>query len=136
MVSHNLPLVKPCWLSQITSSSQVCLNISSRRICSMIFPGTVVTLTILQFPGSSYLFLIKMGIMSPFFKSPGTSLDSHYFLNEMVTGLATTSAGFLTNLGHMPSNSIGLYVVTLKCSQTCSLLTVGGMLFCLLLPRG
>jgi len=29
----------------------VCLNISSRRICSIIFPGTEVRLPGLQFPG-------------------------------------------------------------------------------------
>jgi len=39
MGQARLPLVKPCWLSCITSSSRVCLNISSRRIHSVIFPG-------------------------------------------------------------------------------------------------
>ena len=37
LVRQDLPLVKPCWLSHIT--------IASRRICSMIFPGTEVKLT-------------------------------------------------------------------------------------------
>ena len=45
LVRHDLPLVKSCWLSQITSLYCMCLNIASRRMCSMIFPGTEVRLT-------------------------------------------------------------------------------------------
>ena len=45
LVRQDLPLEKPCWLSHITSLSSMCLNIASRRICSMIFPGTEVRLT-------------------------------------------------------------------------------------------
>ena len=41
---HDLPLVKLCCLSHITSLSLMCLNVSSRRICSMIFLGTEVRL--------------------------------------------------------------------------------------------
>lgn len=37
---HDLLLVKMCWLSQTISAFHLCLNISSRSICSMIFPGT------------------------------------------------------------------------------------------------
>lgn len=33
------------WLPWITSSSLICPNMSSRRICSMIFPGTDLKLT-------------------------------------------------------------------------------------------
>lgn len=43
-VRHDLPLVKMCWLSQITSAFHMCLNISSRKICSMIFPDTGLVL--------------------------------------------------------------------------------------------
>ncbi|GAB0210109.1 highly reducing polyketide synthase PKS6 [Grus japonensis] len=39
-VRHDLPLVKPCWLSPITSLFSMCLSIVSRRVCSMILPGT------------------------------------------------------------------------------------------------
>ncbi|KAK4830028.1 hypothetical protein QYF61_008366 [Mycteria americana] len=42
LVRQDLSLVKSCWLSQITSLSSMCLNIASRMICSMIFPGTEV----------------------------------------------------------------------------------------------
>jgi len=44
LTGQELPLVK-CWLSQITSSSYMCLSISSKRICSTIFPGTDMKLT-------------------------------------------------------------------------------------------
>lgn len=40
LVRYDLPMVKLCWLYQITSLSCMCLNISSRRICSKILPGT------------------------------------------------------------------------------------------------
>lgn len=39
-----LPLVKLCWLSLVTSLSSMCLSIASRRICSLIFPGTELRL--------------------------------------------------------------------------------------------
>ncbi|KAK4827897.1 hypothetical protein QYF61_022320 [Mycteria americana] len=42
LVRQDLPLVKPCWLSRVTSLSSMCLSRASRRICSMIFPGTEV----------------------------------------------------------------------------------------------
>ncbi|KAK4827741.1 hypothetical protein QYF61_021202, partial [Mycteria americana] len=42
LVRQDLPLVKPCWLSRITSLPSMCLSIASRRICSMIFPGTEI----------------------------------------------------------------------------------------------
>jgi len=45
LVRHDLPLVKPCLLSQITFLSSKGLSIASRRICSMIFPDTEVRLT-------------------------------------------------------------------------------------------
>jgi len=45
LVRQDLPLVKPCWLSQITSPSSTGLSIASRRICSLIFPSTEVRLT-------------------------------------------------------------------------------------------
>ncbi|KAK4827891.1 hypothetical protein QYF61_022314 [Mycteria americana] len=40
LVRQDLPLVKSCWLSRVTSLSSMCLSRASRRICSMIFPGT------------------------------------------------------------------------------------------------
>lgn len=44
-VRHNLPLVKPYWLSPITSSSSMCLSAVSRKICPMTGLGTEVRLT-------------------------------------------------------------------------------------------
>ena len=45
LVRHDLPLLKPCWLSHTTSSSHVCVDIASKRIFSIFFPGTEVRLT-------------------------------------------------------------------------------------------
>ena len=75
LVRQDLPLVKPCWLSQMTSLSSVCLIRASRRICSMIFPGTEVRLTGRWFLGSSFLPFLKMGTMFAFLQSPATSPD-------------------------------------------------------------
>jgi len=60
-VRFDLPLVKPCWLCGITYSAHIRLNISPRRICSLIFPGTVVKLTGMWFPRSFFIppFLIS-----------------------------------------------------------------------------
>ena len=44
-IRHNLPLVQPCWLSRITSSSLSCLNTSSGKICSMISSTYKVAMT-------------------------------------------------------------------------------------------
>lgn len=38
LIRHDLPLVKPDWLFQITPLSYMCLNVSSKRICSVIAP--------------------------------------------------------------------------------------------------
>ncbi|KAK4829247.1 hypothetical protein QYF61_002533 [Mycteria americana] len=40
LIRQDLSLVRPCWLSRMTSLSSMCLRIASRRTCSMIFPGT------------------------------------------------------------------------------------------------
>lgn len=57
----------------------------------MIFQGTDVRLTSLQFKSSSIPF-IKMEAMFSFFQALETSPDSNNFLNMMQSGLATTSA--------------------------------------------
>lgn len=44
-VRHDLPLVKPCWLSPITFLFSMCLHIVFRRVCSMNLPSTEVRLT-------------------------------------------------------------------------------------------
>lgn len=45
LVRHDLPLVKVCSLSWITSSSFMCLAMFCRRSCSMVFLGINVRLT-------------------------------------------------------------------------------------------
>ena len=47
LIRQDLPLVKPCRLSHISSLSSMCLNIASRQICSMIFLSTELRLTCL-----------------------------------------------------------------------------------------
>ena len=56
---QDLSLVKPCWLSQITSLSSMGLSLASAKICSMTFPGTEVRLTGQWFPGSCFPTLFK-----------------------------------------------------------------------------
>ncbi|XP_046765531.1 uncharacterized protein LOC124417648 [Gallus gallus] len=53
LVKQDLPFVNPCWLGLIPRLSRTCRVISLKTICSIIFPGTQVRLTGLQFPGSS-----------------------------------------------------------------------------------
>ena len=69
LVRHDLPLVKPCWLSPVTSLLSMCLSVISRRICSIILPGTEMRLTVLQFPRSSFFPFLKMGVMLPLLQS-------------------------------------------------------------------
>jgi len=119
----------PCWLSQITSLSSICLSIASRRISSTIFPGTEVRLTGQWFPGSCFLPILKMGTIFPFFQSPGASPDCHDRSNIMESGLATTSANSLRTLGCILAAPIDLCMYRLlRWSQTWSSLKVGGSL--------
>ena len=94
-VRHNLSLVISCWLFQITSSSCMCLNICFRVICFMHFPGTDMRLTGLQFLYSSFFPFLNVGVMFPFFQSPGTSLDSHDFSKTMKSGLTKVTVACL-----------------------------------------
>lgn len=57
---HNLHLVMPSQLSQITLLVSMCLSIVSRRVCCTILPGEV-RMTALQFPGIFLFFLFKNG---------------------------------------------------------------------------
>lgn len=102
-----------------------CLNISSRRIYSMIFPGIEVRLTGLYFPGSFFLPFLKMGVMFPFFQSLGTFPDSQDFSNMMESILATMSISSLRTLGCMSSSPMGLYTFSImRQTQSCSALTM------------
>ena len=79
----------------VTSLFSMWRSMVSRRINSMILPGTVVRLTGLQFPASSFFPFLKMRVMFPLFQSVGTSLDYHDFSNRMDSGLATSSTSSL-----------------------------------------
>jgi len=85
-------LLKPCWLSHINSLFHV-LSRASRRICSMIFPGT----DRLVVPHSSFLPFLKMDVTLPFLQSPGTSPDHHDFSNIIKSGTEETSNGNMKN---------------------------------------
>lgn len=52
----------------------------------MILPGTWMRLTGWQFLGSSFLSVLKMGAMFPFYFSPRASSDFHDFPNTMENG--------------------------------------------------
>lgn len=99
---HNLSLVKPSWLSPITSIFSTCLSIFSRSICSVILLCTQVRLIGLQLPGSSFTPFLKM-MVTFFFQSVDTSLDFHDFSNIMDGGLATSSASSLRIFGCISS---------------------------------
>ena len=126
MATH---IVKLCWLSQITSSSYMSLNVASRSICSVIFPGTDVKLTGLVFPGSFYFPFLKIRVTFTFFLPPGTSPDSHNFSNTMESGLLATSVSSFSTLVCISSSLTDLFTFRLMgLSQTCSALTVRGTL--------
>jgi len=113
-VRHDLPLGKPYWMSQNTFLSCICLNTSSRRTCFLIFPGTDMKLQasymkLPQFSGTSFLSVLKMRVMFPFFQSLWTSLDRHEFSNLMEKCLQATSAKSFRTLGYMSSGTIDLY---------------------------
>jgi len=92
LVRHDLPMLKPCWLSSVTSLLSKCLSMFLRRICSIILPGTEVRLTGLQFPGSSFFPFLKMGVMFPLLQAVGTSPDYQDLSNMMEIVLTTSSA--------------------------------------------
>lgn len=57
LVKHNLPLVKPCWLFQITSLSHMCLSNSSRASAPQSFQTQTWGSS---FRESSFLHSLKM----------------------------------------------------------------------------
>lgn len=84
----DLPLMKPCWPSPMASLFSMCLSTDSRKICFLIFSGTKVRLTGLQFLRSFFFPLFKMGVMFSLFHFVGTSPDWHNFSSMMDSGLA------------------------------------------------
>ena len=125
LVRYDLPLVKPHWPLCVSSSLCTHLKITSRRICSMIFPDTETRLTSLWVLGSSFLPFLKLGVMFPFSQSLESSLDSHDFLNIMESVLVSTSANSFRTMGCMSSSPIDLYTFSLmRWSQTYSALAL------------
>jgi len=100
----------PC----IICSFFMCLNMSSRRICSMVFPGTEVRLwhcpVVLQV--LLHHFLIN-GDDVFFFPVPGILPDSHSLSNMVERASAPTSASPLRTLGHISSVHTDLYTFSL-----------------------
>lgn len=89
-VRYNSPLVKPCWISPVTSLFSTCHSILSRRICS---------LTLLSRDETDYLVvlwiflspLVKNRCYMPLSQTLGNSLDCPYFSNEIDGVLAISS---------------------------------------------
>lgn len=62
----------------------------------MIFPGAEVVLTSLQFSGSPFVPLLKIGVMFPFFHSLGTGPVCHDFSDVMESGFTTPASSLRT----------------------------------------
>ena len=77
----------------------MCLSMAFRSYCYMILPATEMRLTVLQFPGSSFLPFLRMGVMFLLFQSVGTSTDSHGLSFMMDSTLAISSSSSLRRHG-------------------------------------
>jgi len=130
LVRHDLFLMKPFWLSWITSSSHMCLKQLPGGSAPWFsqaqkWDSPICTFLILLSP-----FLENGKQMFPFFHSLGTSPNSCDFSDMMEIGSATTSASSFRILGFISSGPMDLYTFSLiRQSQTCSAFTVGGILF-------
>lgn len=97
---YNLPLVKLCWLPSVNLLSFIYCRITSGRICFMIFPGTEGRLTDLWFLTSSFLLLLKTGVIFPFFSHQGVCLTALTFQRDC----------FGKNVSQSPQDS-GMYLI-------------------------
>lgn len=102
LVRQDLPSVKPCYLSHITSISSMCLSFQEDLLHD--FPQNRGEADRLVIPWVIPFF--KVGVMLPFFQSLGTSSDCHYFLNTIKSVLVTISDNSLRTLGCIPSGFI------------------------------
>lgn len=85
LLRHDCPFVNPYLLFP------VCLERFSTFICSIIYPRTQVKSTGFQFPRSSFLPFMKIGVIFALSQSLGIS-PSHHGLSKIVeSGLAMTS---------------------------------------------
>jgi len=121
--------VKPCWLSHITSLFSMYLSIASRRICTMLFPGTEARLTVSSSLSHPFCPSWKWVLSHCFFQSPWTSSDCHDFSNVIKNGLETKSANSLRILGCISLEPIHLWMFRfIRWSWTWYLLTAGATL--------
>jgi len=129
-------LVKPFWLPWITHSSLTCLSMSSRRMCSTIFPDREM-LTSLLFPGFSFLLSCKWEQCSPFSSPWGLHLTVMIFSNITDSGSASTPASLLRTLEYMSFSPMDLYTSSLTSRfQTSSAPMVGWSLLLQFPSRG
>jgi len=109
LVKQDLPLMKPCWFSCITSLSSMCLIINSWRICSMIFPCTEGRLDRMVVPRIIHFVLLKNGSKVSFCSVTRDFTYCHDFSN-IESGLVTTSANSLRTLGCISLGPIDLWM--------------------------
>lgn len=105
----------PLHVSMLTQSWQsffspsVCIEMTSRMSCAIIFAGMEVSLTGLRLPESSSLPVLKSGVIFAFLQSYLVLHD----LSVMESSLSITSASSLSTCGSIPSGPIDLCVPTL-----------------------
>lgn len=92
MFKYDLPCLNPRRLLQIPILSFVCLEMLSRMILSISFPGTEVRLTGLWFRRPSFFLSLKIRVIFSVFQPPGTSASRHDLSKIIKSGLAMTSA--------------------------------------------
>jgi len=98
----------------------MCLNISSRRIHSMSFPGTEVRLPGLQFPWVFLSPCLKMGVMFPFFPVTTDFTCQTQFFRYDGEQLGNHISQFLQIPGMISHGPTNLHTFSLmKHSQTC-----------------
>lgn len=99
-----------------------CLNISSRRFCSIIFPKTEVKFTSLLFSGSSFLPFLKTGVIIPLFHSLWTfyliTILSEYDKESFVNHISQ----ILQDLGCTSLSLINLHTFSFISNLECDLL--------------
>lgn len=93
-----------CWLIPVIFMSFIGLEVVSKRVCTITFPGIKVMLSSL-----------KRGVIFAFLQNSRTSLGRHELLKALKSGLVMILAGSLSSCGCIPlCPSIGLSTGSLK----------------------